>query len=579
MLRQSEIYSQIYHFLVQLLAARQGSAQAIPHGACEAIARIAIVPTTHFFFDRALRLAHLVDSEPGLELPRTKSSESPTTIEDFYEVAAASGAFNQAILAYLAPCWSLSTAARVDIAESAEAPSSNPPGYINYLFHFPDRGLWKRIAGRALQEWSSISGTVGAASMVNVRVPLLEKGLYGRKLLAHVPYPVPFEDGTRNLSLRRSIVHDALSPAEEQLIRLVRQLGWPAQAPLDTVVRKYFNFLCNFLPTSLLESAPKNVARACGIFERFRGRAVISGGMGFSTQTAFLVAACRILEIPLIGMQHGGHYGYSDQHVSVYECEYPLCDGFITWGWTQMPRLPDQKAPKAYALPAPWLSERIAYWDRFLPTRDRFAKDRSYDILFMPNKISRFPPAPSGSHATVNHLTGFAKTTKSLLERAERLGLKVLHKPFNRATKELLFDAMHPYSRPDHEYHQFASENEKGLTPALLKLCHLVVWDQPGTGFLECLSAGIPNLVLWTRLFNSEPEWARESFASLERVGIVHTEVDSLLHEIMKYKRDPAAWFGNDQRQAAAQDFCRRYAWTDPNWADAWRKFLAELQL
>ena len=106
----------------------------------------------------------------------------------------------------------------------------------------------------------------------------------------------------------------------------------------------------------------------------------------------------------------------------------------------------------------------------------------------------------------------------------------------------------------------------------------MVVWDQPGTGFLECLAAGIPNLVLWTRLFSSEAPWARDSFARLEREGLVHGSVDSLLNEIVKFKRDPAAWINDEARQAAAREFCRSYAWTDPNWAERWRDFIEDLR-
>jgi putative transferase (TIGR04331 family) len=125
--------------------------------------------------------------------------------------------------------------------------------------------------------------------------------------------------------------------------------------------------------------------------------------------------------------------------------------------------------------------------------------------------------------------------------------------------------------------HQFASENEKGLTAALLGRCHVVVWDQPGTGLLECLTAGIPNLVLWTRLFNSEPVWAKEDFAALERVGIVHRDPDSLLNEVIAFKKDAAGWMGSPERRAVIDRFCHRYARTARDWAQQWKRFIATL--
>jgi len=234
--------------------------------------------------------------------------------------------------------------------------------------------------------------------------------------------------------------------------------------------------------------------------------------------------------------------------------------------------------PKASPLPAPWLSERTGYWQRSLSTEDREPTRKPYQILLMSNKLSRFPPAPSGAHSTINHVHEFASTLRAFIEQAGRREIKILHKPYNPATKHLLRETFRPYAVPDHPLHRFASELEKGLTPSLVKSCGVVVWDQPGTGFLECLAAGIPNLVLWTRLFSSESPFAIDAFRNLEQAGLVHRNADSLLDEVQAFHADPLSWMNNSGRRAAAREFCRRFGWVEADWPGYWRRFLRELR-
>ncbi|HUH07366.1 MAG TPA: hypothetical protein VML96_06115, partial [Egibacteraceae bacterium] len=294
-------------------------------------------------------------------------------------------------------------------------------------------------------------------------------------------------------------------------------------------------------------------------------------------QAACLVAAARTLDIEVIGLQHGGHYGYSDEHTGAIEGEYACCDRFITWGWTPLPEHPAIQRQAAVPLPAPWLSARRRQWATLLSDTDRARPERPYDVLYMPNKVYPFPPAPSGSHATVNHVQAFAADLRRCVVEMQRAGLRVLHKPYNRVTTGLLADTSRDLDQRAGETYRLASTLDKGLTPELLRQCHVVVWDQPGTGLLECLTAGIPNMVLWTRLFNSETDRARGIFAELEAVGIVHRRTDSLIAEIERVKADPSGWVHAPRRADVVARFCRTYAWVDSHWARHWHAFISEL--
>ncbi|HIO56646.1 MAG TPA: hypothetical protein EYN31_06360 [Candidatus Marinimicrobia bacterium] len=115
---------------------------------------------------------------------------------------------------------------------------------------------------------------------------------------------------------------------------------------------------------------------------------------------------------------------------------------------------------------------------------------------------------------------------------------------------------------------------DKGLTYELVERCHVVLWDQPGTGFLECLSSQIPTMVYWLRLYNHEEAWVQPIFTELERLGIVHRSVDALLDELQRFKKSPHAWMNDPERASLISRFCREFAWTSDDWPEHWQRYL-----
>ena len=128
------------------------------------------------------------------------------------------------------------------------------------------------------------------------------------------------------------------------------------------------------------------------------------------------------------------------------------------------------------------------------------------------------------------------------------------------------------------DYFVCADRFDKGLTYELLNKCQLVLWDQPGTGFLECISAGIPTLILWSRLNCEEEEWCIVDFTRLEEVGLIHRTLQSLMNEIQRFLIDPTAWMKDSQRKLAVENFSNKYALTDNKWWRSWRIYLKQLK-
>jgi len=101
-----------------------------------------------------------------------------------------------------------------------------------------------------------------------------------------------------------------------------------------------------------------------------------------------------------------------------------------------------------------------------------------------------------------------------------------------------------------------------------------VLWDQPGTGFLECLSSNIPTMVYWPRIYSQEEVWLKPLFMELEHMGIVHRDIDSLVEEMHLFKLSPAAWMNDIERVSLVNRFCREFAWTSSKWPKYWRRYL-----
>ena len=89
----------------------------------------------------------------------------------------------------------------------------------------------------------------------------------------------------------------------------------------------------------------------------------------------------------------------------------------------------------------------------------------------------------------------------------------------------------------DEKKYKVIKKIDKGFDEELLKHSNLILWNQPGTGFLECISAQIPTMVFWTRLSTEEEGWARDIFEKLEKVGIVHSNTTTLVKEIKIFKK------------------------------------------
>ena len=118
---------------------------------------------------------------------------------------------------------------------------------------------------------------------------------------------------------------------------------------------------------------------------------------------------------------------------------------------------------------------------------------------------------------------------------------------------------------------------DKGLTFELLEKCNLVLFDQPSTGFFECVNCNIPTMVLVPSFYEFE-DWCINDFKLLEESGLLHYSSKSLIDEMEKFLLNPSAWMNNSQRKLIIKNFSTKYALTDNKWWVSWRIFLKQLK-
>ncbi|UPT74542.1 MAG: hypothetical protein M0D55_02060 [Elusimicrobiota bacterium] len=258
--------------------------------------------------------------------------------------------------------------------------------------------------------------------------------------------------------------------------------------------------------------------------------------------------------------------------------EYPQFDRYLTWGWTKFPEGRGMGHVKAVVLPSPWLSRRREQWRRDVdPGPGWWERECAHDVLLMSNKVYAYPPAPSGGAVSRgDHAAAFAAELKDFVVRSRSAGVSILHKSFNAPTMKLLAGTLSELRVLGGDRYAHVEQLNKGLSPGLISRARLVLWDQPGTGFLECLTSGLPTMVLWSRLYNREAPWSREAFAALERVGIVHRDADAALAEFARFKAGPTAWMRDEVRAKAIEAFCLEYALIDDDWRKSWKRFVRE---
>lgn len=558
--------SELYAALVAALLSGLGRELGAAAPAARVLARDPVALLGYFFLDRLVRVHRVIEREGAgrLAAPETKDSVADR-LEWFRARSASSVAFNQYAVSRAAAALSVPLVAPPRLAAD-EPPSRAPFGNLN----FTPPSLPRRVFWKLCREASKRFGKVPTLGLSYSTENFLDGRMYwpGRLVDLHGRFePKKAADP----ALRRRLLPPAVRECAPAWRSLLGSFGLDAPAA-DRALEAFSEFLVLQYPTTLLEDAPENLARAREKLERFRGSQLLFSETG-DTHTQTMLAAAKELGIKTMAFQHGSHYGFAP-HATFNELEFAHCDRFIGWGWTRLPDRPLTRGIDTVALPAPWLSERRRRWRRILGQGTR----KRSDVLLMTDKFFHFPPTIYTNRAPrMDFLQSYNRDLEAIARGLAGAGLTIRHKPFDHASKRMQSETIARLERELGGRYRVESGLDKGLSERLIAEAALTVWDEPGTGWFECLVSGLPALLRWPRLPSGEQDYAAEAFAELERVGVSHRSVESLTAEAARCAADPESWLAAPERAEAVARLCRRFAWTEDGWPRLWRDFVAGL--
>jgi hypothetical protein len=565
----------------EMVATRLASALQVEPEMISQIVRSLLVTATSVFLDRALRVIHRYlqcrDVGVVVVVADIPSPLPPARHDSLRAVFSSSWHLNQYLVMVVAKSLGMTA---IDVVKADDIPEYPRTSHqVNYLASPPCEGVFRivnKFVNRFFVWWRSHNNT--QARYVSLGFSgddyyLTKRGIYGPFGIFQSGYHLQLVETEVDRNLRDAI-HESLTPELASAFASLLMVSTPNELDGDlreSLALAYARFFVDMFPISYLEGFSENYARARAWVERFPGCDLI--GADLVGDDGYLIASVvKSTGHRVIGSQHAGHYGYIEDMSLVTEFEYDLYDKMITWGWT----LFEDHWPKSQplVLPAPRLSERAVDGGKLLP----LMVEGPYvaDVLFVSNLLHRFPHVSTCGQARIDFVDEILSAQSRLVNAITSAGYIVDFKAYNRWTVDFLADYYAGLEISGRGNFRLLEPKQKGLSPRLLSGRRIVLWDQVGTGALDCFTSGIPCLIYWPRIYSKESVFSLAHFVKLAGAGVVHSDADSLLIELSRYLANPVEWMENPARKEAIGEFCRSFALTDKNWASMWRGVLKD---
>ena len=572
--QRSKLQSAYYNDLLPKLIPMFKTYMPAAGNELEYLIRPALVTVTSMFVDLCIRVLHRIQQQQGGDIAVVEVE--PTNDFQWLDSIAQTWHLNQEIIQKIMLALGYEKTTVLNKENYPEYPNEHIQQ--NLLF-WPQRpglsGIFSKLLSRSfglLERVPNNRAKFQSLGFTMDRYYLAKHGLLGPFSPFQSLLRVELEPCAKNLELRKNLfteIEEVVRPQFELFFLKIEQ--YLQKNELRQLSLAYIRLLIDMFPVGFLEGLSTNL-------EKVRKNSNIDHTVGiighsFTFDLGYLASTvARLTGKTVIGVQHGGHYGYIDDLSLMGQSEYALYDKMITWGWTQI----DDHLPKCETtpLPSPKLSEKT-FKSNYLE-EVKSPKVNTRDVLFLSNLFHRFPGISTCGQSRVDFIDEISNSQEDLMRAIKDARLTISHKPFR-----INFLDLYPkhYRRLEiaggSSYHLLKS-TQKGLTVKLIKTCRILVWDQIGSGTLEAFTSEVPTIVYWKRIYSREAPWATDLVASLEQYGVVHSDADKLAQEVKTYLADPEAWMNNYGRKQAIKAFCENFALTDPRWYDKWKEFLSQ---
>jgi len=413
-------------------------------------------------------------------------------------------------------------------------PDSRDPGQRNHL----------RLAGLGAR----LSALVAALLLRNARV-VTRLTYADRRSRTSILLRSAFSivDDVRTLSVRRIPTVDA-----KMRLQLAQQVPGGSTA----MTRLVAALVPAALPRCYLEGHSLLVAEARQAYPDSPEEIVSAIGWYFDEVFKQFAAAAAETGTRLVGVQHGGGYGWYQMHAHEY-FERTSCDEFMSWGW-------EDDGGGIRAMPALKLvrAQRLA-------RRRRMAPSPPCRILVGLTSETRYcvdyPWTPKRYAEQLNRLSAFLDCLGPTLH--PQVALRLRFADYGWHTQERLAER--------HPWVAFESANDVPFLTSLAT-CSLYIVDHLSTTILESMSANVPTVAFTGPDTPQLRPECIDAFDALGRCGVLHHDPKELALFLDAHNGRYADWWESSPTQAAVQEFKHRYARSSPRAAAEWTAALLD---
>lgn len=327
------------------------------------------------------------------------------------------------------------------------------------------------------------------------------------------------------------------------------------------------NTLIDVIPINYFENLQVNLKLA---FDDLRNAKGIIG-TDINTDKGYIYSCVtKHLKLKTIAVQHGGHSGYLESKNNSNEFYYYISDYLITWGWINF----DTLLSPCKAIPLP--SIRLAQFckNKYFKYKHISKKEIEKKVLFFSLTIFRFTTF-SNNLAISDYMQNIIKDKMEMVKFFKLKKIKIFYKTEKRSIK--LFDTYYPMMKKlGGEFFEILDLPLRGISNDLVQKYSIIVFDEIGTGALECMTKGIPVMIYWKKIHCREASYAKLDIKKLKNSRVLFYDLESLTNELNKFFKNPYKWMNSETRKNNIKAFCNKYALTDKNWSKIWKKKLKE---
>ncbi|MBI4936653.1 MAG: hypothetical protein HY846_00260 [Nitrosomonadales bacterium] len=301
------------------------------------------------------------------------------------------------------------------------------------------------------------------------------------------------------------------------------------------------------LPSALFEEYHARSAYAQQLIQKRKIHTLCISNTFWGNDTIkYVLAELRESGARVLGRQHGSGYGNYELNTPE-QIERHLTDIFITWGWT------DKRHCQTLPLPDPKLS---GLSDIHAAANDNILFIGSHGGMYMFRYQSYvIPEFVYDRYAPMQgiFLNALSKAVRS----------RIVYRPY-----------LVEYGWGERErLKRFQPGIRFDSAPQAIKSmsrCSLAVIDHPGTSLLEALVMNTPTIAYWEPEQSPMRAEAQPYFELLKGAGILFDSPEEAAKQVNSVAGDPQSWWKNNAVQAARRNFCRRFAWAEPDWKPYW---------